>query len=147
MNAQSEPYLSFPVADATVARYRQLFNGTGLWDRFVYWIAKSQYSHDEARDILAEIVEGALIATFSSIRPDGQTEFCLPKDREEILVSAMLRRVSGRLAHKDKEYIVEKLLQHLKTELASGKILLVDGGRIFWKNDLLWVRVNTQKFL
>ncbi len=140
LEAMLPPLQMFTPAAETVQDFVRAANGKGL-NRLSLWLMQALYDADDASDLMAEAVEGGLIATFSYLRRNGQTQVTMLQTDELVLRQAVARRIP-RLAVDDKDALSTRLVSQLKSELAFGRPLLVDGATISVVDGKLIAQIN-----
>ena len=134
---------SFPGSRETVQEFSSIYNGKGL-RRVARTLGGATISRVIAEDLLASILEDALIATSSHLMTDGSNIVSLDQEDEFVLESAIAERLP-RIYEEDASAFASKLLNDLKRRIGTEGALAIDDGAVFLtSNKLHMVDVGDQ---
>lgn len=109
-----------------VSEYVSHYNSAGL-EKLSMWMMGALLSKDYAGVRLGDAIEDAIISTYAAAEIYGSPTVVIDDDLELVLISELRGRIPRIPAARAPAFLNE-LLANLKSELAKGKTLLVDGG-------------------
>lgn len=119
---------SFGGTPAIVRDYSRAYNGVGL-RAIVRRLSGANLSTQGVTDLLASILEDALLATASHLRPTGQSIAAVRAQDEPMLQTAIAERLP-RVYNEDGYKFARDIIQGLKETLGSSKVLAIDDGAV-----------------
>lgn len=119
----------FSGSKESVNKYRGIYNGVGL-RRIVRFLAGATISKSELMELLASILEDALMATYSHLVADGSNIVVVGEDEEFILKTAIAERLP-RIYHEEAFVFAADLILDLKKRIGHSGALAIDDGAVF----------------
>lgn len=119
---------SFGGTPAIVSDYSRAYNGVGLTS-IARRLSGASLSTHGIVDLLASILEDALLATASHLRPTGQSIATVRAQDEPMLETAIAERLP-RVYNEDGYKLAKDLIHGLKKTLCSSKVLAIDDGAV-----------------
>lgn len=132
----------FKPSDDTVSEFLHAANGSGL-NRVSMWLMNALYDSQDAQDLMAEAVEGGLLATFRFLRQGDQDRIAMQAVDETVLRQAIGRRIP-RVHGQARETLANRLFDELKQTLGTGHSLMIDGATVFLQNGKLTAQINRE---
>jgi hypothetical protein len=127
----------FSGAAESIQEFSSVYNGKGM-RRLVRSLAGATISRAAVADLLASILEDALIATSSHLMTDGSNIVILDREAEFVLSSAIAERLP-RIYEENAISFAERLLNDLKSRLGRGGALAIDDGAVFLASNKLHI--------
>lgn len=128
---------NFTGSKESLREFSYIYNGRGL-HRLARTVAGASLSKARLMDLVASIVEDALIATSSHLMTDGSNIVTLNEDEEFVLKSAIAERLP-RVYDENAMGFAEKLLCDLKMRIGARGALAIDDGAVFMASNKLHI--------
>lgn len=122
--------MTFQPSSESIQRFRRLANGTGLtW--LLHWLGKTLYNEAGAKAILAEAVEGGLLATFQHFKVGSQASWALNAGgAEEVYLNYLIGLRIPRVDEEEKEALCCRLRVEL-TQWLQRSPLVVESAMVY----------------
>ena len=128
---------NFSGSKESIREFSSIYNGQWL-HRLARTVAGATLSKVRLRDLLASILEDALIATSSHLMTDGSNIVTLNEDEEFVLKSAIAERLP-RIYDEKAMGFAGKLLCDLKVRIGPRGALAIDDGAVFMASNKLHI--------
>lgn len=131
-----------------VVDYASAYNGTG-WERVKRSFLGLSLGTESARHVLSEVVEGAFMATAQMLRKYSEHVVSIDKETgEPMLLNIMRRRMHcSIMGVDDASLLAERLLEEVHHKLSRDVILLIDGGKVFYRYEKFYVKIYDRDLL
>lgn len=111
--------------------FHAAYNGGSLFDSLTKWIGGATLTRSESKDLLADILEDALIGAGSHLMAPGHRVVRLDAQGEAALQLAIEERLP-RVSPEAAPGMAVQLIEELKLALGSSHALAIDDGAVYW---------------